>query len=129
MIETTRDELLYLHERIILQSGGSFGIRDNAGIESALAQPRMTFGGEDLYPNPVEKAAALGYSLIKNHAFVDGNKRIGFMAIAVSLARNGLEVIGTIDEQEATVLSLAAGTISREKFVRWLQDHTIESVL
>jgi len=70
-------EVLELHRRIINQSGGTLGIRDFGLLESAIAQPRMTFGGEDLYPSLVEKAAALGFALIMNHPFVDGNKRIG----------------------------------------------------
>ena len=73
-------EVLELHRRIIGQSGGAFGIRDVGLLESAIAQPRMTFGGEDLYPSLLEKAAALGFSIIMNHPFVDGNKRTGHAA-------------------------------------------------
>ena len=68
-------EVLNLHDQIIEQSGGALGVRDLSALESALAQPRMTFGGEDLYPTLVDKAAALGFSIIMNHPFVDGNKR------------------------------------------------------
>ena len=71
----TLKELIELHQRLIERSGGSPGIRDLGLLESALAQPLMTFGGEDLYPTVVEKASALGFSLIKKHPFVDGNKR------------------------------------------------------
>ncbi len=70
----TLNEVLQLHERILIQSGGSSGIRDVGGLESALAQPRMTFDGEELYPTIVEKAASMGFSIIQNHPFVDGNK-------------------------------------------------------
>jgi death on curing protein len=67
-------EVLELHRRVIEQSGGAFGIRDTGLLESAISQPRMTFGGEDLYPSLLEKAAALGFSIVMNHPFVDGNK-------------------------------------------------------
>ncbi|MFZ1396315.1 MAG: Fic family protein, partial [Candidatus Promineifilaceae bacterium] len=73
----TLNELLTLHKRILAQSGGSAGIRAIGGLESALAQPRMTFDGQELYPTLAEKAAALGFSIIQNHPFVDGNKRTG----------------------------------------------------
>jgi death-on-curing protein len=78
-------EVLELHRRVIEQSGGAFGIRDIGLLESAIAQPRMTFGGEDLYPSLLEKAAALGFSIIMNHPFVDGNKRTGHAAIETFL--------------------------------------------
>ena len=71
------NEVLELHRRIIAQSGGASGVLNLSALESALAQPQMTFVGNDLYPTLVEKAATLGYSLIQNHPFVDGNKRIG----------------------------------------------------
>jgi death-on-curing protein len=73
----TLNEVLEIYRKIILQSGGSFGIRDLHALESSLAQPRATFGGEDLYLSIADKASALGFSLIQNHPFVDGNKRVG----------------------------------------------------
>jgi len=80
-------EVLTLHERIAARSGGGVGLRDFGMLESALAQPRQTFGGSDLYPTLVEKAAALGFSLIANHPFVDGNKRMGHAAMEIFLAK------------------------------------------
>ena len=82
-------EVLELHRKVIKQSGGAFGIRDIGLLESAIVQPRMTFGGEDLYPSLLEKAAALGFSIIMNHPFVDGNKRIGHAAMETFLVMNG----------------------------------------
>jgi death-on-curing protein len=79
-------EVLELHRRLIDQSGGMAGIRDLGLLEASLAQPRQTFGGIDLYPELIEKAAALGFSLIQNHPFVDGNKRIGHAAMEITLA-------------------------------------------
>lgn len=89
----TLTEVLEIYHRIIEQSGGSAGISNIGGLESAIAQPRMTFGGEELYPTIVEKASALGFSLIKNHPFIDGNKRIGHAAMEVFLVLNGFAVI------------------------------------
>ena len=123
----TLDEVLELYRRIIEQSGGSPGIRDVGALESAVAQPRMTFGGYDLYPSLVEKASALGFSLINNHPFVDGNKRLGHAAIETFLVLNGLEINATIDEQEMTILAVAAGQMMRESFTEWLRSHVAES--
>src|SRR5258706_6374074 len=96
----TVDEVRALHERIIETSGGSPGLRYSDGLESAIAQPQMTFAGVDLYPTLVWKAAALGYSLIMNHPFVDGNKRVGHAAMEVMLVLNGCELSADVDEQE-----------------------------
>lgn len=85
----------------------------------------MTFGGEDLYPTLVEKAAALGFSLVKNHPFVDGNKRIGHAAMEVFLVLNEYEIAASIDEQEAIILQLAAGEIDRSSFTEWLSSRVV----
>jgi len=94
-------------------------------LESALAQPQMTFGGEELYPTLVDKAAALGYALIKNHPFLDGNKRTGHAAMEVFLVLNGYEIRATIDEQEHVILQVAASEIDREEFTAWLRTHVV----
>ena len=120
-------KVLELHRRILEQSGGALGIRDLGLLESAIAQPRMTFGGEDLYPNLWEKAAALGFSIIMNHPFVDGNKRTGHAATETLLVLNGLEISASVDEQERVVLAIASGDLGREAFVEWLQQHTAPS--
>ena len=93
-------KLLALHERIAEQSGGGIGVRDLGLLESALAQPRQSFGGTDLYPSLIEKAAALGLSMIANHPFVDGNKRVGHAAMEVFLVLNGNEIDADVGEQE-----------------------------
>jgi death-on-curing protein len=116
-------EVVELHRQIIEQSGGALGIRDLGGLESALAQPRMTFGGEELYPTLVNKAATIGFSLVMNHPFIDGNKRIGHAVMEVFLVMNGLEIDASIDEQEVIILSLASGQIEREVFTQWLKNH------
>jgi death-on-curing protein len=116
-------EVLNLHRQIIEQSGGALGVRDLGALESALAQPRMTFGGEDLYPTLVDKAAAVGFSIIMNHPFVDGNKRTGHAAMETFLVLNGMEISASVDEQEQVILALASGNSGRESFVEWLKQH------
>jgi death-on-curing protein len=120
-------EVLELHRKILEQSGGASGIRDMGLLESAIAQPRMTFGGEDLYPSLLEKAAALGFSIILNHPFIDGNKRTGHAAKETFLVLNGLEINASVDEQERVVLAIASGELRREAFVEWLQRNTTAS--
>lgn len=117
----TVDEGVELHGMVIGQSGGSPGLRDPASLDSAVAQPRMTFEGRDLYPSLIEKAAALGYSLVRNHPFVDGNKRIGHAAMETFLLLNGQELVADIDEQESIVLGLAEGSLKRDIFVEWVR--------
>jgi death-on-curing protein len=119
----TLEEVLELHRLILEQSGGSGGVRDLGGLESALAQPRMTFGGQDLYPSLAEKAAALGFSLVCNHPFVDGNKRVGHAAMETFLVLNGWELAAGVEEQEQLVLRLAAGDLKREEFTAWVVSH------
>lgn len=117
-------EIVDLHQALLDQTGGATGIRDLAGLESALAQPRATFDGVDLHPTAVQKAAALAFSLTLNHPFVDGNKRVAHAAMEVFLLLNGRELVGTIDEQERLMLDLAAGQITREQLTDWLKQHT-----
>lgn len=118
-------EVQFLHAQILAQSGGASGIRSQSALESALAQPLMTFGGEELYPTIIEKAAALGFSLIMNHPFVDGNKRIGHAVMETFLILNGYEIIADIDEQERIILQLAAGAIERSAWLDWLRQHVL----
>lgn len=114
-----------LHNLIIAETGGAAGLRDRGALESAVAQPQMGFGGEDLYPTLAEKAAALSYSLVSNHAFVDGNKRIGYAAAIAFLRVNGHDISAPIDEAEQIVLRLAAGELSREEWTSWVQNHLL----
>lgn len=114
-------EVVELHRQIIEQAGGALGIRDLGALESALAQPHMTFGGEELYPTIVDKASAIAFSLVMNHPFIDGNKRIGHAAMEIFLVMNGFEVDASVDEQESIFLSLASGKLGREEFTQWLK--------
>jgi death on curing protein len=117
-------ETLDIHERLISSSGGATGIRDLGALESAVGQPYASFGGRDLYPDVVSKAAALCFSLVMNHPFLDGNKRVGHAAMETFLLLNGFEINSDIDEQERVILSLATGQFDRNNFVSWLREHT-----
>lgn len=121
------DEVVLLHSLLIAQSGGALGLRDRGALESAVAQPEASFGGTELYPTLATKAAALGHSLIQNHPFVDGNKRIGHGAMEVFLLLNGQEIEASGEEQERTIIGVASGKISRIEFSEWLSQHLVES--
>lgn len=116
-------ETLELHERLIASSGGATGIRDLGALESAVSQPHASFGRQDLYPDVVAKAAALCFSLVMNHPFVDGNKRVGHAAMETFLLLNGFEINSEVDEQEKIILSLTAGQFDRNNLVLWLREH------
>lgn len=123
MKHLTLADMERLHKRALRQHGGSPGIREPGGLESALAQPQMTFGGEDFYSTLAEKAAALGFSLINNHPFVDANKRVAHAAMEALLDINGQELVDIVDTQEQIILSVAAGTMEREEFTEWVVAH------
>jgi len=127
----TLEEVLELHRLVLEQSGGLAEVRDFGALDSAVAQPQMSFGGQDLYPTLGEKAAALGFSLVCNHPFADGNKRVGHAAMESFLVLNGWELVAGVDEQEQVILQLATGTTPREEFTAWIQSHiqsrTVES--
>jgi len=116
-------EVLELHRRLIEQSGGMHGLRDLGLLESSLSQPHQSFAGVDLYVDLTAKAAAPGFSLIQNHPFVDGNKRIGHAAMETTLVLNGRELIASVDAVEAVVVGVASGELDRETFSRWVADH------
>ena len=113
-------QILEIHRRLIDSSGGSRGIRDFGALESALAQPEISFDGKDLYPSLIEKAGALAYSLCMNHPFIDGNKRISHAAMEIFLVLNDFQINATIDEQEKIFLNLASGNLSRKELIAWL---------
>ena len=121
----TLNEVLEVHRQVMAQSGGAEGLMHLPALESALAQPQMTFGGEDLYPTLVDKAAALSYALIKNHPFLDGNKRTGHAAMEVFLVLHGYEIRAAVDEQERVMLQVAASEREREEFTTWLRTHVV----
>jgi death-on-curing protein len=122
----TMGEVVALHQRLIATTGGAAGIRDLGRLESSLAQPRASFGGNDLYPGVIEKAAALGFSIVMGHPFVDGNKRTGHAAMETFLVLNGYELGAPVDEQERVMLQLAAGELPRVQFVDWIRSRAIQ---
>jgi death-on-curing protein len=119
----TLAEVVELHRRLLEVTGGASGIRDLGALEAAIAQPKATFGGVDLYPTLVEKATALCFSLIQGHAFIDGNKRVGHAAMETFLILNGAEVDAPVDDQERLILDLAAGRVGRSQLTDWLREH------
>ena len=118
-------EVLELHRRVVSETGGATALRDLGALESAAAQPRASFGGNDLYPSLEEKAAALAFSLIQNHPFVDGNKRAGHAALETFLVLNGKELNADAGESERIILAVASGTCGRDRFLEWIRSHII----
>ncbi|PYR20607.1 MAG: type II toxin-antitoxin system death-on-curing family toxin [Acidobacteria bacterium] len=123
MRHLTLGEVVALHRAVIERSGGAAGIRDLGALESALAQPRASFGGTDLHASLPAKAAALGFSLTLNHPFLDGNKRTAHAAMEVLVLLNGSELVADVDDQERLMLALAAGRVTREELTDWLEQH------
>lgn len=116
-------QVLRLHEQLLQDTGGMPGVRDEGLLQSALEAPFQSFGGEDLYPSVQQKAARLGYGLIKNHPFLDGNKRAGAHVMLVFLCLNGIELDYTQKELEDIILSVAASEADSETLLRWLIEH------
>ena len=119
------DEVVYIHSRVIAQSGGSHGLRDRAALESSVSQPLQSFDNNELYPSTIDKAAALAFFLASNHPFVDGNKRVAHAALAVTLRMNGYRLIAPIDEQERIMLRLASGELTRAELTEWVNTHAL----
>ncbi len=118
------NNILRLHELSILKYGGTEGVRDQGLMESAIARPYQTFGGEDLYPTFFEKAAAIVESIIINHPFVDGNKRTGFLAMLAVLEAGNLKITATNDELYNFTIKISTGEIKFEEIVTWLKNNT-----
>ena len=116
-------QVLLLHEQLIDATGGTHGLRDEGLLESALTAPFQSFAGQSAYPSLQQKAARLCFGLVKNHPFIDGNKRIGAHVMLVFLALNGLVLSYTQDELSDVILRLANGQIGYEALLEWLLDH------
>jgi death on curing protein len=117
-------QLMQIHEMQIRAFGGASGVREPGGLEAAAARPQMTFGGEDLYPDLAAKAAALMHSLVQNHPFLDGNKRVGAMAAELFLEINGHDVDASDLEMEGVTMAVARGELSAEELSIWLRQRT-----
>ena len=116
-------QILLLHSVLIAESGGSDGVRDEGLLDSAVNTPFQTFSGQDLYPTVLEKAVRLGFGLIRNHPFIDGNKRIGTHATLVFLNLNSITPSYEDDELISTILSVASGEMDADGLLKWIQQH------
>jgi death-on-curing protein len=119
------EDVLRLHGEAIRKHGGSSGVRDLGLIDSAASQPQATFAGHELYPSLPEKAAALGFSLIANHGFIDGNKRVGLAAMDVFLRMNGQKIVASADDLERAILDVASGRSTREQLAAWIEANSV----
>ena len=125
MIRFSKEKVLLLHRIMAQATGGSVGVRDEGLLESALEAAFSEFGGVEFYPTKEEKAARLGYSLISNHAFVDGNKRIGMYIMLTFLEVNGIQMDCTNEDVVHAGLSVAAGTMDYEGLLAWVREHRL----
>lgn len=125
MIKFSKEKILLLHKMITEETGGSIGVRDEALLESALENAFSGYGGVEFYPSKEEKAARLAYSLISNHAFVDGNKRIGVYVMLTFLEVNGIHIECTDDEIVKIGLSIACGNMDYSAVLNWILEHKI----
>ena len=124
MILLTKEQILMLHEKLIDRYGGTHGVRDNALLDSAVFSPNQTFDGNDIYPTVKEKAVRLCYGLVQNHPFHDGNKRIGALALLVTLDLNHITLSATKEELTGIILSVASSSASDRELLSWVIDHT-----
>ena len=123
MIIFSAKQIILLHDELIRETGGTPGLRDEGLLESALNTPFQSFQGEDIYPSAYVKAARLGFGLVKNHAFTDGNKRIAAHAMLSFLSANKLELDYGQSELEDIFLCLAAGTADADDLLEWILEH------
>lgn len=120
----TPEQVLFIHARLIAETGGEHGIRDLGLLQSAVSRPQAVFEGNELYPDVYHKAAAMMESLINNHPFVDGNKRTGITAAAMFLKINNYSLTASNQEVETFVLSIASGEQTLESITEWLKSHS-----
>ena len=123
MIKFSKEKILLLHRIIAEATGGSMGVRDEGLLESALEAAYASFDGQEFYPTKEEKGARLGYALISNHAFVDGNKRIGVYVMLSFLEMNGIRIHCTDEELVHIGFSVASGKMTYEALLQWVLDH------
>ena len=117
-------QILYLYRQIVEQSGGTVGLRDEGLLDSAVYRPQASFGGKDLYPDLFSKAAALGYSIIRNHPFADGNKRVGFEAMRLMLRLNHYDLQAPVGAKFDFVVGIAEGRLTEQDIADWLKAHS-----
>lgn len=120
MIWVSADDVIALHSKIIKKTGGIDGVRDRSGLEAAVAAPLQSFGGEDFYPTTIDKIARLGYGLAANHAFIDGNKRIGALMTQLLLQWNGYRLVLNRGELADMFIAIADGSASEIELLDWI---------
>ena len=125
MIRFSQEKVLLLHQLLIAETGGSPELRDINLLDSTLEGVYQTFDGQDLYPTKEEKGARLGYALISNHAFVDGNKRIGMYVMLTFLEVNGIHMDCTNEDVVEAGLGVASGTMKYDELITWVRKHRI----
>lgn len=125
MIKISSEKIKLLHQLMSEATGGSVGVRDEGLLDSAVEGAFATFDGTELYPSKEEKAAKLGYSLISNHAFVDGNKRIGVHVMISFLELNGIHIDSSDEDVVALGLGVADGSMSQDDVLKWIKDHKV----
>lgn len=118
-------DVIEIHSRVLQETGGLEGIRTLDGLESALAQARQSFDGQELFPTMPEKAAAIGYYLCQGHCFNDGNKRTAYQAMFIFLYSNGYSLEATIDDAEAVILAIATRALKRDELAEWIAERII----
>ena len=123
MKQLSKKHILALHRALINEFGGQDGVRDEGLLESAISTPFQTFAGQELYPSLIDKGVRLGYGLIKNHPFFDGNKRIGTHAMLVFLQINGIALEYTQEELLDIILAVADGSCSAAQLSEWIHQH------
>lgn len=123
MIILSKEQVLKLHTSLIKTTGGSDGIRDEGMLDLALNNPFQSFGGKELYPSIQAKAARLCFGLVRNHAMLDGNKRLGTHVMLVFLALNGYELSYSQKELSDVILALASGDIGEKEILQWIIEH------
>ena len=123
MIWISAEDVILIHSRVIEGSGGLDGLRDRDGLEAAVSAPMQTFDGKELYPTDLEKIARLGFGLASNHAFVDGNKRIGAMMTQLLLKWNGYELTLRSGELADMFIAIADGTAKEKDLLDWISRH------
>ena len=123
MIRLSRDKVKLIHQLLAEETGGSIGVRDEGLLDSALESAFATFDGVELYPSKEEKAAKIAYSLVSNHAFVDGNKRIGVFVMLSFLSLNGIRIDATDEDIVQLGLGIADGSVEYEWIVSWIKAH------
>jgi len=119
-----KDIILFFHEQLVKIYGGSFDIRDENLLDSALEQPKATYQGEYLHDSLLKMAAAYGYHLCNNHPFIDGNKRIAFVAMDTFLQKNGLEITASEKEAYKMMIQVSSGQLSKKELTLWLENNT-----